>query len=52
MRRYILHSRSGESNLLARAVSLEAKGIANLEDDKIMDSKKLEPIHIAVAPLN
>jgi len=27
-------------------------GIGNLEDDKILDPEKLEPIHIAVVDLN
>jgi hypothetical protein len=27
-------------------------GIANLKDDKIVDPRKLEPIHIAVVALN
>ena len=26
-------------------------GIANLRDDKVIDPEKLEPIHIAVVPL-
>jgi hypothetical protein len=26
-------------------------GIANLQDDKIVDPAKLEPVHIAVVPL-